>query len=167
MSVISFFPSESSLGIELTLFGYVTGSNQRLYPLCHVSLRTSVSEFLGIINLMSSATIYTNFFNFAVITAYFFFKAVENFQEQEKTDNWYPLKMAHGTRTVYPGKRNKGSSSTCQPPEEGRNSVIHMATKMRTIVISGTFILRRSCTLFRDPVDIFDSQSLLGWIYLS
>ena len=35
------FPSESSSmpspGIELTLFGYVTGSNQRLYPLYHVS----------------------------------------------------------------------------------------------------------------------------------
>ena len=24
-------------------------------------------------------------------------------------------------RTVYPGKRNKGSSSTFQPPEEGRS----------------------------------------------
>ena len=30
----------SSPGIELTVFGYVTGSNQRLYPLRHVSLRT-------------------------------------------------------------------------------------------------------------------------------
>ena len=43
------FSSESSQlpspGIEPTLFGYVTGSNQRLYPLCHVSLRTSVYEF--------------------------------------------------------------------------------------------------------------------------
>ena len=27
--------------------------------------------------------------------------------------------MACGTRTVYPGKQNKGSSSTFQPPEEG------------------------------------------------
>ena len=27
--------------------------------------------------------------------------------------------MAHGTRTVYPGKRNKGLSSTFQPSEEG------------------------------------------------
>ena len=54
-------PSESSplssSGIEITLFGYVTGSNQCLYQLYHVSLRTSVYEFLGIINLMSSATI--------------------------------------------------------------------------------------------------------------
>ena len=36
------FPTESSPlpspGIELILFGYVTGSNQRLYPLYHVSL---------------------------------------------------------------------------------------------------------------------------------
>ena len=29
--------------------------------------------------------------------------------------------MACGTRTVYPGKRNKGLSSTFQPPEEGRS----------------------------------------------
>ena len=29
--------------------------------------------------------------------------------------------MAHGTRTVYPGKRNKGLSLTFQPPEDGRN----------------------------------------------
>ena len=29
--------------------------------------------------------------------------------------------MARGTRTVYPGKRNKGSSSTFLPPEEGRS----------------------------------------------
>ncbi len=62
------FPSESSPlpspGIVLTLFfGYVTGSNQRLYPLCYVSLRTSVYEFLGIINLMSSATISTSAHN--------------------------------------------------------------------------------------------------------
>ena len=28
--------------------------------------------------------------------------------------------MACGTRTVYPSKRNKGLSSTFQPPEEGR-----------------------------------------------
>ena len=58
-----YFHSENSAlpspGIELTLFfGYVTGSNQHLYPLYHVSLRTSVYEFLGIINLMSSATIF-------------------------------------------------------------------------------------------------------------
>ena len=29
--------------------------------------------------------------------------------------------MACGTRSVYPSKRNKGLSSTFQPPEEGRN----------------------------------------------
>ena len=29
--------------------------------------------------------------------------------------------MARGTRTVYPGERNKGLSSTFQPPEEGRS----------------------------------------------
>ena len=29
--------------------------------------------------------------------------------------------MACGTRTVYPGERNKGLSSTFQPPEEGRS----------------------------------------------
>ena len=29
--------------------------------------------------------------------------------------------MARETRTVYPGKRNKGLSSTFQPPEEGRS----------------------------------------------
>ena len=29
--------------------------------------------------------------------------------------------MARGTRTVYSGKRNKGLSSTFQPPEEGRS----------------------------------------------
>ena len=28
--------------------------------------------------------------------------------------------MTHGTRTVYPGKQNKGLSSTFQPPDEGR-----------------------------------------------
>ena len=34
-------------------------------------------------------------------------------------DNWHILNMAHGTRTVYPGKQNNGLSSTFQPPEEG------------------------------------------------
>ena len=29
--------------------------------------------------------------------------------------------MARGTRTVYPGKRNKGLGSTYQSPEEGRS----------------------------------------------
>ena len=29
--------------------------------------------------------------------------------------------MAHGTRRVYPGKQNKGLSSTFEPPEEGQN----------------------------------------------
>ena len=29
--------------------------------------------------------------------------------------------MVHGTRTVYPGKQNKGISSTFQPPEEGQS----------------------------------------------
>ena len=33
--------------------------------------------------------------------------------------NWHPLNKAPGTRTVYPGERNKGLSSTFQPPEEG------------------------------------------------
>ena len=50
-------------------------------------------------------------------------KAVENFQRgnlQEITDNWHPLNMARGTRTVYPTEQNKGLSSTFQPPEEGR-----------------------------------------------
>ena len=28
--------------------------------------------------------------------------------------------MTRGTRTIYPGERNKGLSSTFQPPEEGR-----------------------------------------------
>ena len=37
------------------------------------------------------------------------------------TDDWHPLNMARGTRAVYPGKRNKGLSSTFQPPEEGRS----------------------------------------------
>ena len=41
-------------------FGYVTGSNQPFYPLCHASLRTSVNEFLGIINLVFSAIIFTS-----------------------------------------------------------------------------------------------------------
>ena len=57
------FPLESCplplVGIELTLFGYVIGSNQRLYSLCHVYLRTSVYEFQDIIKPMSSATIFT------------------------------------------------------------------------------------------------------------
>ena len=65
MEVISYLllipPYESSpTGIELTLFGHVTGSHQRLYPLYHLSLRTFVYEFLGILNLMSSATIFTS-----------------------------------------------------------------------------------------------------------
>ena len=47
-----------SPGIELTLFGYLAGSNLHLYPLYHVSL--NVYEFLGIISLMSSATIFTS-----------------------------------------------------------------------------------------------------------
>ena len=42
--------------------------------------------------------------------------------------------MARGTGTVDPDKRNKGLSSTFQPPEEGRSVVINMATKMRTKV---------------------------------
>ena len=29
--------------------------------------------------------------------------------------------MARRTRAIYPGKRNKGLSSTFQPPEEGRS----------------------------------------------
>ena len=37
------------------------------------------------------------------------------------TDNGRPLNMTRGTRTVYPGKKNKGLSSTFQPPEEGRS----------------------------------------------
>ena len=37
----------SSQGIELTLFGYVTGFNQRPYPLYRVSLRTSVYDKHG------------------------------------------------------------------------------------------------------------------------
>ena len=51
-------------------------------------------------------------------------------------DNWNSLNMARGTGTVYPGKRNKVLTSTFQPPEayNGRNVVINMATKMRTIV---------------------------------
>ena len=36
-------------------------------------------------------------------------------------NNRHPLNMARETRTVYPGKRNKGLSSTFQPPEEGRS----------------------------------------------
>ena len=49
-------------------------------------------------------------------------KAVENFQRRKLTgdnDNWHPLNMARGTRTVYPGERTEGLSSTFQPPEEG------------------------------------------------
>ena len=55
--LISLLPSP---GIELTLLGYVNESNQRLYSLCYLSLTTSVREFLGIRNLMSSATIFTS-----------------------------------------------------------------------------------------------------------
>ena len=29
--------------------------------------------------------------------------------------------MAHGTKTVYPGERNKGLNLTFQPPEEGQS----------------------------------------------
>ena len=29
--------------------------------------------------------------------------------------------MSRGIRTIYPGKQNKGLSSTFQPPEEGRS----------------------------------------------
>ena len=36
-------------------------------------------------------------------------------------DNWYPLNMARGNKTVYPGEQNKGLYSTFQPPEEGRS----------------------------------------------
>ena len=67
------FHSESSPlpspGIELTVFGYVTGSIKGLYPLYHVSWRISVIEFLDIINLMSSATIFyqCSYCNFGVI----------------------------------------------------------------------------------------------------
>ena len=57
-------PSEgsslSSSGIEITPFGYATGSQQRLYPLYNVSLRTSVYDFPDVINLMYSATIVTS-----------------------------------------------------------------------------------------------------------
>ena len=46
------FPSESSplpsLGIELALFGYVTGSNQCLYPLYHVSLKFIIPHLRNI-----------------------------------------------------------------------------------------------------------------------
>ena len=37
------------------------------------------------------------------------------------TDNWHPLNMACGTRTVYPSEQNKELSSTFQPPEEGQS----------------------------------------------
>ena len=36
-------------------------------------------------------------------------------------ENWHPLNMTRGTRTVYPSKRNKGLSSTFQPPDEGQS----------------------------------------------
>ena len=39
---------------------------------------------------------------------------------QEITDNWHPLHIDRGTRTVS-GKRNKELSSIFQPPEEGRS----------------------------------------------
>ena len=39
----------------------------------------------------------------------------------ELSDNRNSLNMARGTRTVYSGMRNKGLSSTFQPPEEGRS----------------------------------------------
>ena len=32
-------------------------------------------------------------------------------------DNWHPLNMACGTRTLYPGEQNKGLSLTFQPQE--------------------------------------------------
>ena len=35
-------------------------------------------------------------------------------------DNWHPLNVAHGTRTVYPGKWYKGLSLTFQAPKEGQ-----------------------------------------------
>ena len=57
LQLISPLPSS---GIELILFGYVNGFNRRFYPLYHVSLRAYVYEFLGIINLMSSPTIFTS-----------------------------------------------------------------------------------------------------------
>ena len=43
LSPVNFSTESSPLlspSIELTLFGYVTGSNQHFYSLCHVSLRT-------------------------------------------------------------------------------------------------------------------------------
>ena len=83
-------PSESfpqpSPDIELTLFGYVTGSNQRLYPRVLAEICVWIS---------------------------WYYKPI--------TDNWYSLYMACWTRTVYPGKRNKGQRSIFQPPEEGRS----------------------------------------------
>ena len=36
-------------------------------------------------------------------------------------DNWHPLNMTRGTRTVNPGKQNQRLSSRFQPPEEGRS----------------------------------------------
>ena len=48
--------------------------NSITHTLCNVSLRTSVYEFLGTINLMSSATIFTSaiYCNFAVFIVIFF-----------------------------------------------------------------------------------------------
>ena len=46
-------------------------------------------------------------------------KAVEIFQKGKLTgENWKLTFIKHGTRTIYPGKQNKGLSSTFQPPEE-------------------------------------------------
>ena len=56
----------------------------------------------------------------------------------EITDNWHPLNMAHGTRTVYPGKQNKGSSSTFQPPEEGQS--IHLCNHIYHNVLPRAYI---------------------------
>ena len=42
-------------------------------------------------------------------------------KEKLTGDNWHPLNMAHGTRTVYPGEWNNGLCSTFQKPEEGRS----------------------------------------------
>ena len=68
MSVISYLLLISPLKVLHCLhrvlnshsFGYVTGSNHRLYPLCYVSLKGFVYEFQGIIKLMSSANIFTS-----------------------------------------------------------------------------------------------------------
>ena len=77
------FPSESSplpiAGIDFTFLGYVTRSNQRLYSLCHESLRTSVYKFLGIINLMSSITIFTSaHIAISLLSLHFFTIVVED-----------------------------------------------------------------------------------------